>query len=141
VKAWNRPVDEPLFYLMEEPNRLRFRTGNALRVRLVDVPAALEARGYAGGGRIVVDVEDTFCPWNKGRYALDVAAGIASCERTDNEPDIVCSATDLGATYLGGATFRQLHRAGRIDEARPGALERADALFASDPAPWCSVSF
>ena len=141
VKAWNRPVDEPLFYLMEEPNRLRFRTGNALRVRLVDVPAALEARGYAGGGRIVVDVEDTFCPWNEGRYALDVAAGVASCERTDSEPDIVCSAADLGATYLGGATFRQLHRAGRIGEARPGGLERADVLFASDPAPWCSVGF
>jgi predicted acetyltransferase len=47
VKAWNRPVDEPLIYLMEEPNQLRFRTSNALWVRLVDVPAALEARGYA----------------------------------------------------------------------------------------------
>jgi predicted acetyltransferase len=141
VKAWNRPVDEPLFHLMEEPNRLRFRTGNALRVRLVDVPAALEARGYAGAGRIVVDVEDTFCPWNEGRYALDVTPGAASCGRTDDAPDIVCSAADLGATYLGGATFRQLHRAGRIDEARPGGLERADILFASDPAPWCSVSF
>jgi predicted acetyltransferase len=57
------------------------------------------------------------------------------------ESDIVCSAADLGATYLGGATFRQLHRAGRIDEVRPGGLERADILFASDPAPWCSVSF
>jgi predicted acetyltransferase len=141
VKAWNRPVDEPLFYLMEEPNRLRFRTGNALRVRLVDVPAGLEARGYAGDGRIVVDVEDTFCPWNEGRYALEVTAGAASCGRTDDAPDIVCSAADLGASYLGGATFRQLHRAGRIEEARPGGLERADILFTSDPAPWCSVSF
>jgi predicted acetyltransferase len=141
VKSWNRPVDEPLFYLMEEPNRLRFRTANALRVRLVDVPAALEARGYAGPGRIVVDVEDTFCPWNEGRYALDVIEGAASCGRTDEEADIACSAADLGATYLGGATFRQLHRAGRIDERRPGGLERADILFASDPAPWCSVSF
>lgn len=141
VKAWNRPVDEPLFYLMEEPNRLRFRTGNALRVRLVDVPAALEARGYAGGGRIVVDVGDTFCPWNEGRYALEVTAGAASCGRTDDEPDIACSAADLGASYLRGATFRQLHRAGRIVEVRPGGLERADILFASDPAPWCSVSF
>ncbi len=141
VKAWNRPVDEPLFYLMEEPNRLRFRTSNAVRVRLVDVPTALEARGYAGDGRIVVDVEDTFCPWNEGRYALDVTAGAATCGPTNDEPDIACSATDLGASYLGGATFRQLHRAGRIDEVRPGGLERADILFASEPAPWCSVSF
>lgn len=141
VKAWNRPVDEPLFYLMQEPNRLRFRTENALRVRLVDVPAALEARGYAGAGRIVIDVEDAFCPWNEGVYALDVTAGSASCARTEDDPDIACSAADLGATYLGGATFRQLHRAGRVNEVRSGGLERADILFASDPAPWSSVSF
>lgn len=141
VKAWNRPVDDPLFLLMEEPRRLRFRTGDGLRVRLVDVPPAMEARGYVGSGRIVVGVEDTFCPWNEGRYALEVTAGAAICPRTDDEPDIVCSATDLASTYFGGTSFRQLHRAGRVDERRPGALERADALFASDPAPWSSFFF
>ena len=141
VKAWNRPVDEPLSFLMEEPRRLRLRIADGLRVRLVDVPAALEARGFVGDGRVVVDVEDRFCSWNEGRYAIEVSAGAASCSRTDDEPDIACSATDLGATYLGGATFRQLHRAGRVDELRAGALERVDALFASDPAPWSSFIF
>jgi predicted acetyltransferase len=141
VKAWNRPADEPLFFMMEEPRRLRFRTSDALRVRLVDVPAALEVRGYVGDGRIVVDVEDAFCPWNEGRYALDVTAGAATCERSTDEPDIACSATDLGSTYLGGTTYRQLHRAGRVNELRSGGLERADALFASDPAPWSSFIF
>ena len=141
VKAWNRPVDEPLSYLMEEPRRLRLRIADGLRVRLVDVPAALEARGFVGDGRVVVDVEDRFCSWNEGRYVIDVSAGAASCTRTEDEPDIACSATDLGATYLGGATFRQLHRAGRVDEIRAGALERVDALFASDPAPWSSFIF
>ncbi|MEO8425422.1 MAG: GNAT family N-acetyltransferase, partial [Actinomycetota bacterium] len=141
VKAWNRPVDEPLFLLMREPRRLRFRTGDGLWVRLVDVSVALAARGYAGDGRLVVQVEDPFCSWNEGRHALHVDGGGASCGRTDDDADIACSATDLGATYLGGVTFRQLHRAGRIDELRPGGLERADALFASDPAPWSSVPF
>jgi predicted acetyltransferase len=141
VKAWNRPVDEPLFFLMQEPRRLRFRTADALRVRLVDVAAALGARGYAEDGRIIVDVEDPFCPWNEGRHALDVTAGVASCGPTDDEPDIACSAADLGATYLGGTSFRQLHRAGRVDELRPGGLERMDRLFASDPAPWSSFLF
>jgi predicted acetyltransferase len=141
VKAWNRPVDEPLSFLMEEPRRLRLRIADGLRVRLVDVPAALEARGFVGDGRVVVDVEDRFCSWNEGRYAIEVSAGAASCSRTDEEPDIACSATDLGATYLGGATFRQLHRAGRVDERRAGALERVDELFASDPAPWSPFIF
>ena len=141
VKAWNRPIDEPLFFLMQEPRRLRFRTSDALRVRLVDVPVALVSRGYAGEGRIVVDVEDHFCPWNEGRYALAVTAAGTTCERTGEEPDIACSAADLGATYLGGSSFRQLHRAGRVHEPRPGGLDRADALFTSDPAPWSSFIF
>ena len=141
VKASNRPVDDPLFHLIEEPRRLRFRTGDGLRVRLVDVPAALQARGYVGSGRIVVGVEDPFCPWNEGRYGLEVTGGAATCQRTDDEPDIACSATDLASTYFGGTSFRQLHRAGRVDERRPGGLERADALFASDPAPWSSFFF
>jgi predicted acetyltransferase len=141
VKAWNRPIDDPLFFLMQEPRRLRFRTSDALRVRLVDVPVALASRGYAGDGRIVVDVEDRFCPWNGGRYALAVTAGEATCERTSEDPDIACSAADLGATYLGGTSFRQLHRAGRVHEPRAGGLDRADALFASDPAPWSSFIF
>lgn len=141
VKGGNRPVDEPLLHLMEEPNRLRFRVSTALWVRLVDVPAALEARGYVGDGRVVFDVEDRFCPWNEGRYAIDVIAGVATCGRTDDEPDISCTAADLGATYLGGASFRQLHRAGRVSEWRPGGLERTDWLFTSDPAPWCTVDF
>jgi predicted acetyltransferase len=141
VKAWNRPVDEPLSFLMEEPRRLRLRIADGLRVRLVDVPAALEARAFVGDGRVVVDVEDRFCSWNEGRYAIEVSAGVARCSRTEDQPDIACSATDLGATYLGGATFRQLHRAGRVDEIRSGALESVDALFASDPAPWSAFIF
>jgi predicted acetyltransferase len=120
---------------------LRFRIADGLRVRLVDVPAALEARGFVGDGRVVVEIEDRFCPWNEGRFAIEVSAGAASCSRSDDEPDIACSATDLGATYLGGATFRQLHRAGRVDEVRSGALERVDAMFAADPAPWSPFIF
>jgi predicted acetyltransferase len=136
VNAWNRPVDEPLLLLMQDPRRLRYRVTDALRVRLVDVPAALHARGYGGEGRTVIQVADPFCPWNEGRYVLEVSAGAATCVPTDDEPQIACSVTDLGATYLGGVTFRQLHRAGRVEELRPGALAAIDALFASDPAPW-----
>jgi predicted acetyltransferase len=141
VQASNRPIDEPLFLLMQEPRRLRFRTADAMRARLVDVPRALRARGYAGEGRTVVRVADAFCPWNEGAYALEVSAGAATCARTDEEPEIACSAADLGAAYLGGATFRQLQRAGRVEELRPGTLERIDALFASDPAPWSPFIF
>lgn len=141
VVAGGRPLDEPLLRLMQEPRRLRFSLHDALYARLVDVPAALEARGYVGAGRIVVEVDDPFCPWNAGRYSIEVTDGVGVCVRANDDPELVCSVTDLGALYLGGTTLRQLHRAGRVTETVPGALARADALFASDPPPWCAVDF
>jgi predicted acetyltransferase len=141
VTSWNRPVDEPLLHLLREPRRLRLRVGDALWVRLVDVAPALEGRRYPSEGRLVIEVSDRFCPWNDGRYELMGGPDGAECRRTDAEPDLVCTANDLGATYLGGSTFRQLHRAGQVGEESSGALALADAMFASDPAPWSAHLF
>ena len=107
----------------------------------MDVAKALEERRYATEGRVVFEVRDLFCSWNEGRYELDGGLDGASCRVTDAEPDLDLTVNDLGAAYLGGSTFRQLHRAGRIVEERAGALARADSMFAWDPAPWCSFMF
>lgn len=142
VEAWNRPSDEPLVHMLREPRRLRARMSDNLWVRLVDVPRALAARHYAAPGRIVFEVTDPFCPWNEGRYALQAAEdGAAVAERTSEPAEITCTASDLGAVYLGGTPFRQLHRAGRGDERADGALTRADAMFGWSPAPWSPYQF
>lgn len=142
VEASNRPSDEPLLYLLREPRRLRARMSDNLWVRLVDVPGALAARRYAAPGRVVLEVADRFCAWNGGRYVLEAAEdGGAVVEPTSEAAEIACTASDLGATYLGGTTFRQLHRAGRVDERAEGALGRADAMFGWDPAPWSPYEF
>lgn len=141
VTAWNRPPDEPLLHLLREPDQLRLKVEDGMWVRPVDVAKALEARRYATEGRVVFEVRDLFCPWNEGRYELDGGPDGAACRVTDADPDLVLTVNDLGATYLGGSTFRQLHRAGRVVEERAGALAYADAMFAWDPAPWCSFMF
>ncbi len=142
VEASNRPSDEPLLYLLREPRRLRARMSDNLWVRLVDVPGALAARRYAAAGRVVLEVADRFCAWNGGRYVLEAAEdGGAVVEPTSEAAEIACTASDLGATYLGGTTFRQLHRAGRVDERAQGALGRADVMFGWDPAPWSPYEF
>ena len=110
-------------------------------IRLVDVPAALALRAYAGDGRIVLEVRDPFCPWNEERYELVVDGGHATCEPTDSAVDIACSVNDLGGVYLGGSTFSRLARAGLVTEVRPGALAEADVIFASGIAPWSAVHF
>jgi predicted acetyltransferase len=140
VRAYNRPPDEPLLHLVREPRRLRATLRDNLWVRLVDVAGALGARRYAAAGRVVLQVRDEFCPWNDGRYALE-ADGDVVVVRTGDEPDLVCTANDVGAAYLGGTSLRQLHRAGRVEERTPGALARADAMFAWDPAPWSPYVF
>jgi predicted acetyltransferase len=142
VKAWNRPVDEPLRWLLAEPRRLRVDSINdGLWVRLVDVPAALTARRYAVPGALVLAVCDAFRPTNDGCYALEGGPDGADCRRTSAEPDLTLEAGDLGAAYLGGVPLSNLARAGRVVEHTPGALARADALFACTPAPWSTTMF
>ena len=139
VEAWNRPADEALMLLMAEPRRLRMKLSDGLWVRLVDVPAALVERGYRTAGRLVLEIEDRFCPWNEGRIELVVDEdGSAISGPTDDPPDLTCRVNDLGAVFLGGTTFGQLHRAGQVTERTDGALARADAIFGTWPAPWCS---
>lgn len=137
IEARLLPVDHPLFFLLAEPRRMRFTISDALWVRLVDVGAALAGRSYLGGAEIVLDVLDAFCPWNEGRWR--VAGGTA--ERTDAEAGLRLEVGALASVYLGGFTFTELSRASRVEELRPGALARADALFRGDRAPWCVEIF
>ena len=115
---------------------MRFRVGDGLWVRLVDVEAALAARTYEAGEPVVLEVADGFCPWNEGRYR--VGDGVA---RDDADADLRLDVSALGSVYLGGFTFAQLARALRVEELRPGAIARADALFRTDRAPWCPEIF
>jgi predicted acetyltransferase len=112
-----------------------------LWARILDVPAALAARRYLTTGRLVFEISDGFRAETAGRYALDASAAGAECTRTDAGADLALDIADLGAAYLGGVRFTTMARAGRVRELRPGALRRADALFASDPAPWCGTPF
>ena len=75
--------------MLTDPDAVRCSLESALWVRLVDVAAALAARTYAGDPDVVLEVADTFCPWNAGRYRL--AGG--ACERTEAEPDLALDAS------------------------------------------------
>ena len=131
------PVDHPLWWLLAAPRTMRPRIGDGLWVRLVEVGAALEARSYATDGAVVIDLTDAFCPWNAGVWRI--ANGRA--RKTRSAPQLRCDVTALGSVYLGGVTFSQLVRGGRVEELRRGAAARADAMFASTRAPWCPEIF
>ena len=65
----------------------------------------------------------------------------ARIDRTAEPADLALDVADLGAAYLGGVPFRDLAAAGRVAEMRPGAIRRADALFAADRTPSCTTQF
>jgi predicted acetyltransferase len=135
------PVDHLLLHVLAEPRRLGWGVGDGLWLRLVDVPAALEGRGWATDGRVVLELRDEFCPWNAGRWEVDVESGRARVSASRSKPDLELSAADLGSAYLGGVSVAALVAAGRVREARPGGAERADALLRVGLAPWCPQIF
>ena len=137
VRAGLLPVDHPLLLLLAEPRRARFTLSDALWLRLVDVAAALSARGLGDAGEAVLEVRDAFCPWNTGRWRVwgDGA------ERTTEAADLALDVSALASVYLGAFTFHELARAGRVEELANRGLERADRLFYTDRAPWCPEIF
>jgi predicted acetyltransferase len=136
VRASMLPLGHPLVFLLDEPRALGMRVDDGIWVRLVDVGAALEARAR-GEGSVVLDVTDAFVPENAGRWRV----GGDGVERTDDAPELALGVADLGAVYLGGFTFAELARGGRVRELEPGALARADGIFRWDTKPWCPEIF
>jgi predicted acetyltransferase len=141
VTAGDRPVDEPLGWLLEDARALR-QTGryDFVWVRVLDVGAALSGRRYAVDGRLVIEVVDAL-GFAEGRFALEGGPEGAECLRTDETAELSMSVDVLGSLYAGGVSARVLRDTGHIDEHRPGAVDRADVMLRSSSAPWCSTWF
>jgi predicted acetyltransferase len=141
VEAWPFAPDLPPGEFLEGPQRPRMSLGSNLWVRLVDVDAALAARTYAAPFRVVFEVEDSFCPWNAGRHRLVWDGTVATCEPTDDAPDVALGVGELGAAYLGGPSLAALASVGRVRELRTGALDPVSLAFRTAREPWCPEMF
>ncbi len=148
VVAKRRPVDEPLRWRLADPRQLQVTVvRDRLYLRILDVPAAFESRAYRREGRLVLDVlppEDQLdgqADPVPGRWVLEAGPDGASCRPTREDADLRLGVTELGAAYLGGVAVSTLASAGRVEEVRPGSLDRADALLATQPAPLTGTGF
>ncbi|MGP3978439.1 GNAT family N-acetyltransferase [Streptomyces sp. 8N114] len=143
IVAENRPLDDPWLHLVNDPRRCGTAVGDSLYLRPVDVGAALAARCYGAPVDVVLDVEDTFCPWNTGRWRLSGDEKGAVCEPTRDAADLSLSVRELGRAYLGGVSLTALAGAGLVCEERPGsgALRATAAAFASEVQPWLPHGF
>jgi predicted acetyltransferase len=126
----------PLFLMMGDPRSLQLKVSEGLWLRFVDLEAALAGRTYGGDDSIVLEVKDSFCPWNAGRWRVGETMG-----RTDDEADLELDTADLASAYLGAFDFNELGAAERVRELNPGALQRATDLFRTSRPPYCPEDF
>ena len=149
VRLHHREVDEPLRHLLVDGEHLRVTDcADNLWVRPVDVGAALASRRYApvGPASVSLSVHDAFCPWNEGRYVLEVGAdGAAAVEGPlpappDGRADLELGVAALGSALLGGHRWSRLARSGLVVEHTASAAWRADALFSGDHEPFSTIT-
>ena len=135
-------LDDPITRMLVDPRQAVARFSDSLWIRLVDVDRALALRGYAAPIDVVLELTDTFCPWNAGRLRLAAPVDApATVRRTTDPADLALDVADLGAVFLGGPTLAQLADAGRVRERTPGALVPASRAFAGDRPPFCPEIF
>jgi predicted acetyltransferase len=134
------PPEDPLFLLLPEQDQ---RPSWYLRwmLRVVDLPLAVEARGWRPGVRVEVDldVRDRHAPWNDGRWRLHVDDGVATIEKGGTGA-VHLSINALAAMYSGYASATSLARLGLVSGASPRELGALDALLAG-PTPWLQDFF
>ncbi|WP_285115249.1 GNAT family N-acetyltransferase [Leifsonia sp. fls2-241-R2A-40a] len=137
VKVWTRGVDEPLPALVSDIRGAQVTSvQDHLWVRILDVPAALQARSYERDGSLVLEVADDFGIAD-GRYRLTVTDGRAEVAATDDATDVTLPVNALGSVYLGHDTARGLAVAGRIQ----GDADALDRLFRTAVPPRLSTWF
>ena len=130
------PAGHPLELMVDRVSKLGLELTDGLWLRLVDVPAALAARSFAGPATIEV-VSDPLFADNVGRWEV----GEGGVRRARRRPDVRGDVQSLASAYLGGFSFAALARAGRAEEVARGGIARADAAFRTDAAPWCPENF
>ncbi|MEV8632587.1 GNAT family N-acetyltransferase [Streptosporangium sp. NPDC051023] len=142
VKVAQRPVDDPLIHLLAEPRHLNAGWVDELWIRLVDVERALASRRYSAPVDVVIEVEDTVCPWNARRWRLSADTSGARCVPADEAAaDLTLPVSVLGAAYLGGRPLTAPQAAGLVRESRAGAVRELSTAMSWAPAPWAGLVF
>ncbi|GAB3445597.1 GNAT family N-acetyltransferase [Actinophytocola sediminis] len=122
-----RLVDQAWWQLLVTMPVMHDVTNHPWMLRVVDLPAAVAARGWPAAEHLTsftvdLDVTDEHAPWQAGRHRLVVDGGTVTCE-PGGTGAVRIQARALGPWYAGSADTAMLRRAGLLDatptDARP----------------------
>jgi predicted acetyltransferase len=134
VRASELSVDEPLLWMLSDRRAATVTVYDHHYVRILDVPATLQARRYRRPGRILLEVTDPL-DLTGGRFVMTVdddgtAAVVPAGVRATATIAVSAGITELSALVLGQVSARVLAAAGRIRATDAVAF---DEIFRWDP--------
>lgn len=136
--VWNACPEHPLLAMLPE-RCWSIEDSWTWMLRIADLKAALEARGYAAGLRAVLDLEitDELLPRNAGRFRLEVEGGRAVL-RPGGDGRFRTNIRHLAGIYTGFFSPWSARAAGWLD-APDADMQAAAAIFAGSP--WMADMF
>jgi predicted acetyltransferase len=142
TRSWAMAVDDPLVHLLVDERAAKPDVRDNLWVRILDVKAALEGRGYESDGDVVLQLSDAQIPENAGTWRVTIADGTARVTPAPgSEPDLTLGIQELGAAYLGGVRIEALVHAALVTENAPGAASALGRAMVSPLAPVSNFMF
>lgn len=134
----DRPVDDPLPELFDNRRAVRVsELRDETWLRILDVPAALASRSYAGDRNVVLEVVDPILPENNARFRISREGA----RETDAPHDVRADISSLAVAYLGGGNWWRLAQAGRIEARNRKGVAALDELFATTMSPHAGTMF
>jgi predicted acetyltransferase len=131
---WAGPAGDAMSNLLSE-QEVNHESWFRQMLRLVDVPAAFEARGYPAPLEAAVElqVEDPALGWNDAGWRIETSGGTAKVSPAPSARPTVDVRT-LAAVFSGFLTARDARRLGKLD-ADDETVATLDAMLAG-PTPW-----
>lgn len=130
------PAEDDLLLLLDHHAPDTVRSEIRWMLRLVDLPAAVAARGWnpLASGRVEVAVTDVHAPWNDGRWTIEVDGGEARAT-PGGAGTVEVTIGALSSWWAGYASASRLARTGGLASSDPVALRAMDGLAPAGAPP------
>jgi predicted acetyltransferase len=142
ITIGGRGAGDPLLWWAGGPRTVAITSCDSLWLRLIDVGAALTARGYSSACDVVLDVVDPVCPWNQRAWRLTVDPdGVATCLPTADDAEVRLPVQVLGAAYLGSRSCATQAHEGLVTELKAGSVRLLSRAMSCDREPVGAIEF